>query len=315
MPRATAAARAVAVPFDAERLLGTRVRPDPGHGKAALLHDFGGTGATFLIPWSDLPNRFAMAPFDQALHAEVTALAACTPGSIRRALIVVSTPGLATPERVGALRRLLDVEEDRRVELAMSVLGQLLRPLSARLEDLGDLVYGEARDRSGSALRQACARRGISPERFTAIHGELISELMLVGLPSRSGHLAGWLRLLNDDLALLGRRLRWRLQRSTDGGEKLRAILSAVTGTVEHAAAPLAAIDELTRDVWALFARWDELRPRIRGMVEELDWRLDGWSQILQAMTDAACVPAEDRGATLARLAQIVEPPVPTLHP
>lgn len=130
--RSDAAARAVAVPFDAERLFGTRVRPDPGFGKAALLHDFSGTGSTYVIPWAELPTCIRLARFDAALHAEVAALADCTPAAIRRALATVSTPEIATPAQVEAMRLLCAVEEDRRIELAVALIGRLLRPLAAR---------------------------------------------------------------------------------------------------------------------------------------------------------------------------------------
>jgi hypothetical protein len=94
-----------------------------------------------------------------------------------------------------------------------------------------------------------------------------------------------------------------------DSRDPLRTILDAATGTAADAAPPLAVIDDLTRDPWRLFARWDEIRPRLQGLIADLDWYLDGWPQILQALADAACVPAEDRRTTLAKLAQIAARP------
>jgi hypothetical protein len=302
-PGGADALRAVAVPFDAAPLLGARVRPDPDCGKAALVHDFGGSGATYVIPWADLPACVRLAPFDAALHSEVAALQACTPAAIRGALAVVSRPELATPERFAAMRRRLGIEEDARVELALTVLGRLLRPLPARLEDLDALVYGAARERGVAALRQACARHGISADRFADVHGELVSELILVGLPGR----AGWLRLVHQELSQLHRTLQRRLHAEADAADPLRRIMGAASGTIAGAAQPLASLDAQTRDLWRVFAHWEEVRPLLRGMVTDLDWRLDGWPKILQAVADAAWSPCEDRRATFARAALIAE--------
>ena len=184
------------------------------------------------------------------------------------------------------------------------MIGRLLRPLPARFEDSGRSRLRPVAGPRTAALRQACARHGISADRFTAIHRELVAELILVGLP---GPAAGSLRLLNDELARLGRKLQRRLQASGDTSGSLRRIMPAVVGTVADAAVPLASIDAVTHDLWRLFARWDDLRPRVSGMVADLDWRLDGWPQLLQAIAEAACDPAGEGRTLLAHAAIVAE--------
>ena len=125
-----------------------------------MLMDWSGSGSTYVIPWAELPASIRLARFDAALHAEVAALADCTPAAIRRALAAVSTPEFATPEQVEAMRLLGAVEEDRRVELAVAVIGRLLRPLPARFEDLDDSSTASR----GTAAPPRCAR----PARATA---------------------------------------------------------------------------------------------------------------------------------------------------
>jgi hypothetical protein len=299
--------RAVTVPFDSDRLLGTRVREDPGEGKAALMHNFSGTGSTYVVPWRNLPLHARLAPFDAALHAGVDALPTCTPAAIRQAYRAVSERDVSNPYHSGQLRHTQEAEEDLRVELEMAIASRLLTPLGLRVQDFDDFIYGKERDHRIAALRDACVVHGVSPARFADIHGELVTELILVGLPGQPIRLSGSLRILNSEIAMLSQRLQRRLQTKAGNAEYLQRIAFSAARSAADAAMPLSAIDEMTRDLWFVLAGWPEVRPRVRALISDFDWCLDGWVPLLQAFGEASCLGGNGGSEILSKVAQAAE--------
>jgi hypothetical protein len=84
------------VPFTSPRLLGARIRPDPGTRgfELVLVHPAQAKG-TYILPWRGMPDIGAPTLYDLRLWEKLSSAPDIHPTAIRQEALTVATEGLA----------------------------------------------------------------------------------------------------------------------------------------------------------------------------------------------------------------------------
>lgn len=114
------------VPFEAESLLGARVRADQSHGLLMVLRNFSNLDSTYILPWRDAPLSFAMNRFDQSLHSVVEEIAATTPYAVSRAVRRVKLSGVAGLPMAKLEQEKMETERLREACISSALVARLV---------------------------------------------------------------------------------------------------------------------------------------------------------------------------------------------
>lgn len=290
--------RGATVPFEAQALLGARVRQDARKRLEVLLANFAGNSATVVLPWAALPETIPLAVPDRALHAEIAAREAVTPGAIRAAAATVALSGAAGAAALEAARGQAGRERARAADLHASLLPRVIAAGCGVTPGAAmRLLRGEP-DVLRGALQTAAARIGLRPGALFARTEALAGVLLPVGLgagpeaevaPRQPGAqqgageaAAGPLRVLHEQLCMVRGHLLLRggsAPPETRGYFARAAAAADATATLTTEA--VAALDSALDDLPRMLAAWDDRLPLIAAEVERLEWLLDGWNQTL----------------------------------
>ena len=296
-----AAPRGASVPFENTKLLGARVRPDRQHDLVALLHDFAGNGATYVVPWPIVPDTFALSEPDRALHGEIWRARAATPAAVQAAVRNVAASGAAGAEAQAEEERRRQREQERCTEILGRFVARLFRDLGLSAEAL------EATAGRRAQFAAACGLHGIQPEALVATLEDAATLILPVGLAESFGPpLAGPRRMLAGELA----RFAGHLARRADGTAEAAAAYASLAASAGKAAAEttrlLQRIDGILAELLPAIANWPTARDTLAASIDRLGWLLDGWEDVIAyhvGALDSAEVGPAQRAAVMAAIA------------
>lgn len=294
--RPAAEQRGASVPFEGPDLLGAKVRPDRQHDLVALLHDFAGNGATYVLPWPIVPETLAMSAPDRALHTEIWRLRAATPAAVEGAVRGVAASGAAGAEARGLEEARRQHEEERRTEILGRFASRLFQGLGLGRHAL------EACAGRRAQFEAACARHEIHPDALIGTLEECATLILPVGLAQRSGHaLAGPQRVLAGEVARFARHLQLRAKKSRDEAARYASVEASARQAAEQAGKLLRRIDGIVHALLPTIAKWSAARSALAADVDGLGWVLDGWEDALAYHVGALATPptAAARKATV----------------
>ncbi len=302
-PPASLAERGAVVPFQTPALLATRARADARSGIAAVVPNFAGNGAQFIIPWRDLPNTFVLNAADQALHRAIVHDSAVTPELVEKAVRRVAEAGAAGPQARVEMLRAIEAERIRRTRVQTILLVHL-----ARLH-----AGGAARDTDLTTLLRRL--REVFPtaagDDLTSRIGVVAHDLLPVGLPEHGElRLAGRLRGLLGDIENMRRHMSRRAGDMPEFADLANRFHRSSNDTLRAARQTLHAIDLWLLELPTQLAAWPESQTSLRQQVQRLSWLLDGWEQAIAWYANCVAewmTPARERHlARLALLAPII---------
>jgi hypothetical protein len=295
--------RGAIVPFQTPALLATRARADARAGIAAVVPNFAGNGAQFIIPWRDLPNTFVLNPADQALHQAIAQDSAVTPELVEAAVRRVAEAGAAGMQAKVEMLRAQEAERLRQTRLQTILLVHLAR------------MHANPADRNADLptllrqLRQSFPKG--AGDDLTARIGLVAQELLPVGLPEHGElRLAGRLRTLLGDISNMGRHLARRAGDMPELVDLANRYHRSSNDTLRAARATLYKIDLWLLELPQQAAAWPESLKLLREEVQRLTWLLDGWEQAIAWFANCVAewlTPARERHLSrLALLAPII---------
>jgi hypothetical protein len=296
-----AAPRGASVPFEDPKLLGARVRPDRQHDLVALLHDFAGNGATYVVPWPIVPDTFALSGPDRALHGEIWRARAATPAAVQEAARNVAASGAAGAEAQAEEERRRQREQERRTEILGRFVTRLFRDLGLSAEAL------EATAGRRAQFAAACAVHGIQPEALVATLEDGATLVLPVGLAAAFGpSLAGPRRVLAEELARFARHLSRRAEGATEQAAAYATLAAAAGKAAAETTLLLQRIDGILDALLPAIANWPTARDTLAASVDRLGWVLDGWEDVIAyhvGALDSAEVGPGQRATVMATIA------------
>lgn len=293
--------RAASVPFESAALGFARVCEDERDGLIAILRDFAQNGASFVVPWADLPRMVAMSERDKIVHQAVAESKAVSPGAILSVMNRLAASGVLGAEAKTRRAKEAASEHKRLAELHAVLLLQLLGTGGVTMADLLADPSGKP---AQAALADAAANLGIKRADIYRRTGELSHLLLPVGFKAPGYTVAaGWLRLLHNEVAALPAALLERAATAhAEAAGGLRAIAAASSQATRTSGVVLAVVDRAMLDIRATLRRWEAELPALTKAVERLSWSLDPWADTVR-LTDAALRgPPGDLAAQLALL-------------
>ena len=309
--------RSAAVPFEHEVLRLARAAEDERHGLVAILRDFAGNCARYLVPWADLPKMVRLGPGDAALHGAVEEAQAVTPAAMMAVVRTVALSGaLGAAAKAGA--RASEQAEGKRERDLHAVL--IFHALRASRADLGGLLAATARGAPGldaslrrdaqAAVRTAAAALGLRRSEIYDRTAALSHGVLPVGFAATDGPIArGWLRTLQHEVTGLHRHMRDRLaEMPTDLATDLRVAAEISQMTLEATAPMFGAVDRAVLNIGATMRDWDKAQPTLAGTVDTLSSVLDEWAGLIPEARATLRAPISEMGPRLRRLRALLPP-------
>ncbi len=309
--------RSAAVPFEHEVLRLARAAEDERHGLVAILRDFAGNCARYLVPWADLPKMVRFGPGDAALHGAVEEAQAVTPAAMMAVVHKVALSGaLGAAAKAGA--RATEQAEGKRERDLHAVL--IFHALRASRADLGGLLAATARGAPGLdsslrrdaqvAVRTAAAALGLRRSEIYDRTAALSHGVLPVGFAATDGPIArGWLRTLQHEVTGLHRHMRDRLaEMPTDLATDLRVAAEISQMTLEATAPMFGAVDRAVLNIGATMRDWDKAQPTLAGTVDTLSSVLDEWAGLIPEARATLRAPIGEMGPRLRRLRALLPP-------
>jgi hypothetical protein len=300
---ASLADRGAVVPFQTPALLATRARTDARAGIAAVVPNFAGNGAQFIIPWRDLPTTFVLNAADQALHRAIMQDSAVTPELVEKAVRRVAATGAAGPQAHAEMLRAQEAERIRRTRLQTILLVYMARLHAGPAAQDADLATLLRRLRGSLSLG--------SGEELATRFGVLAQELLPVGLPEHGElRLAGRLRMLLGDIDNMRRHLVRRAADMPELTELANRFHRSSNDTLRAARRAVQTIDLWLLELPAQLSAWPDSLTALQQQIQRLAWLLDGWEQAIAWYANCVAewlTPARERHlARLALLAPII---------
>jgi hypothetical protein len=296
-----AAPRGASVPFEGPKLLGARVRPDRQHDLVALLHDFAGNGATYVVPWPIVPDTFVLSEQDRALHGEIWRARAATPAAVQAAVRAVAASGAAGADAQAEEERRQQREQERRTEILGRLVARLFRDLGLSAEELEHTTGRRAQ------FVAACALHGIQPEALVATLEDAAGIVLPVGLALPPGpSLAGPRRVLAEELARFARHLKRRAESTAEHAAAYATLAEGAGKAAEQSRKLLQRVDGILDALLPAIANWRVARTTLAVSIDRLGWMLDGWEDVIAyhvgALDSAEIGPAQ-RATVMATIA------------
>jgi hypothetical protein len=278
--------RGATVPFETAALGFARVSEDERDGLIAILRDFAQNGASFVVPWADLPRIVAMSERDKVVHQAVAESKSVSPAAILSMMNRLAASGL-----LGAAAKTRRTEESasehKRIAELHAVL--LLQLLGASGVTMASLLADPSGKPAQAALADAAAALGMKRADIYHRTGELSRLLLPVGFKAPGYTVAaGWLRMLHNEVAGMPAML---LERAATAHAEVAGGLRAIAAASSHAARTsgvvLSLIDRAVLDIHATLRRGEAELPALTKAVERLSWSLDPWADTVR-LTAAA---------------------------
>ncbi len=311
--------RSAAVPFQHEVLRLARAAEDERHGLVAILRDFAGNFARYLVPWSDVPKMVRLGPGDAALHDAVEEAQAVTPAAMMAVVQKVALSGALGPAAKAGARAAEQAEGKRERDLHAVLIFHALRASRA---DLGGLLAATARGAPAAgldatlrrdaqaAVRTAAAALGLRRSEIYDRTAALTHGVLPVGFAAAEGPIArGWLRTLQHEVTGLHRHMRDRLAEvPTDLATDLRVAAEISQMTLAATAPMFGAVDRAVLDIGATMRNWDKAQPTLAGTVDTLSSVLDEWAGLIPEARATLRAPIGEMGPRLRRLRALLPP-------
>lgn len=297
------------VPFEAEPLLGARVRADQSHGLLMVLRNFSDLDSTYILPWRDAPLSFAMNRFDQSLHSAVEEAAATTPYAVSRAMRRVRLSGAAGPQAAKLEQDRMNAEQLHKARICTALAVQLVSEFEIDLDQLRGAASGSPTLRAMKARLHACSDRiGIPATELIRRTEDLASIIQPVGLSQSHGSAdtTGYVRRTTNELESCHA---FFANCSTVAEPAIATCYESTAGvisaTLAMASELLGAVDKHLTPLLTILAQWDRGRPQIQSLIDDLVWLLDGWDVALD-FAARNLVDVLDRHAVVHKLVALV---------
>ena len=285
--------RGVSVPFSTPALQMARVCDDERDGLIAILRDFASTGASYIVPWNNLPSVVSMTESDLALHHAVQENRATSPEAIRAVVRSLTLSGV-----FGADAKSREVEREtasrmRNVDLELVLTYRLLCNCGV---PIAPAPVGQRNIQDATAA-VAAAEAALEMSRKN-IHKNLVSLasiLMPVGLVEPEGSTsAGWLRALHGEIVDFANNLTGRMQTVPQcAAADLASIAGSASQVAELSGVIFRTLDSTILDVAGTIKRWKHEAPVLRHVIDQLTLILDEWPAVMNAVHEALHQPPD----------------------
>ncbi len=260
------------VPFTSPRLLGARIRQEPGgRGFELILVNPAQTKGNYVMPWRAMPDIGAPTLFDLRLWEILSKLKDINPTAIRHEALKVASEGTAGRLVASAAHKALADEAQNQARLMHQFLAQLAggAPASLRAQ-----VEPNAHEQS-TAIPEPPVQTGDA-----ALMGSLqsLAETLACLGPSGAAETAPFLRL-REEILDMNQEFKAALKKREAGDEvAVLSFLSETTETMLHYL-DLAWTETEARlgDMIELLARPRINATKILERARRVEWLLDGW--------------------------------------
>jgi hypothetical protein len=280
-PAQTAAARneiasfamlGASVPFTSPRLLGARIRPDPGTRgfELVLVHPAQAKG-TYILPWRGMPDIGAPTLYDLRLWEKLSSAPDIHPTIIRQEALTVATEGLAGRLVASAAQEALFEERGNEAKLLAEFVTQCSDGVAASFSNAAMRKPDTAEDRE--AIEAITAR---DPALMQSLRA-LAATLSFVGPGTASAQAP--LRRLMEEISIMVGECRTHLDEIDRDGEiqALRFLMEAAGTALHYTELAMSEIEGRLGDIVELIARPKINTAKLLERVRRPEWLLDGW--------------------------------------
>lgn len=281
LPPQTAAARnevasfamlGASVPFTSPRLLGARIRPDPGaRGLELVLVNPAQAKGTYILPWRGLPDVGAPTLYDLRLWEKLSTASDIHPTAIRQEALTVATEGLAGRLVAGAAQEALREERANEAKLLAEFVTQCSGGGAASFSNAATRQPDTAEDRE--AIAAITVRDPVLIQSLRA----LAATLSCVG-PGTAAAQAPLRRLIGEISIMVGE-CRTHLDEVDRDGEikALRFLMEAAGTALHYTELAMSEIEGRLSDIVDLMARPKINATKLLERARRPEWLLDGW--------------------------------------
>jgi len=300
------AERGASVPFTTPIIVGARVRGRHDTLELVVPNPSGAKG-NYILQWKNLPDVFTLTVHDRVLHRAIGEANASTPDTVRRATLKTASTGLAGPAAAKQAKAMLKDEDDFKLLIQFSLLGETVAQLSN-----GELQITLAHVQSDAGRQQA----------------KLILARVAHKVKLEGNELYARLEDWSDRIGAVGtsklpkgprlRRMRTRIEEFANSigswsevdkseASPLGALASLVAReTAALASEHFAVLDGYVEKIALALSSWDKVQADLELQSRRISWMLDGWDMLVAMWEDAVLKPAYEQQATVQELARIL---------
>lgn len=278
---ATFEERGVAIAFTTPKLSQARIRLSERKKLDLLVPGFADSGATYVMPWTMLPELVSMTLHDRELHKQISKQPGCTPWEIRRTQLEVGARGLAGPVAAKACKKALGEDDSLRLAANFALIRKVFGFLGYETDDLkaSSFLTSETQVHVRSAFQALAKEIKATPEEcYSAIAEQSIS-LAQLGVPGADQ--PGRLRqIIRDMRSLVGSVDGWATTAYSELVGQATTIARVTEQTVAVADYDLDRLDQRIHDIARFVKNWQNEARQVRELVGRMYWLIDGWDHI-----------------------------------